>query len=294
MTRESKLALIIGITLILLVGVLLSDHLSGATEARFDTTAEPGAEDRPVTPLPGAGDAIDVLAGPAQPVWSGGVFPTLGPGAPGLTGDTLGSDGAPVVISQGVASEVALARGDGRGVLDQTLDRLNHSAESAIDRFVMAEPPTLIASKLFVPVEPGAVTVPPRDRRHSATVDAGEAVVHTVVEGDNLYRIALKYLGDGDRWPELQRLNADVLGSGSALQIGMRVKVGRATAPFAAQSAEPERPARRYVVLKGDMLSEISQKLLGTTRRMHEIVELNALKDPDDIRVGQTLKIPAR
>lgn len=47
-----------------------------------------------------------------------------------------------------------------------------------------------------------------------------------------------------------------------------------------------------YEVKKGDTLSEIAQKHLGTTRRVREIMELNDIQDAARIQVGMKLKIP--
>lgn len=38
-------------------------------------------------------------------------------------------------------------------------------------------------------------------------------VEYTVQEGDSLYLIAEKILGDGNRWPEIYAANAEVIGS---------------------------------------------------------------------------------
>lgn len=52
-------------------------------------------------------------------------------------------------------------------------------------------------------------------------------------------------------------------------------------------------PETEYVVQRGDTLSEISQKLLGTARRWKEIQDLNGLDDPQ-VRAGMKLRIPGR
>lgn len=315
MTRESKLALMIAVTLILLVGVLLSDHLSGATVAEFD---DPAPRDRvlsPVAGLPGTADPIASLVARPQPGES------VLSGVPGLTVSGLSGPVAlpePVVISQGVQPME-------RSILSQALDGVGSGVNGAVDRFRASDPPALVgwSEEIFEPVGAQAVTLPPRDSRGSSPVKAvpdrraGEAAAlggrfttarpepaaawrtHTVVENDNLYRLASRYLGDGERWPELQRLNRDVLGEGTDLRVGQVIKIDAEKSGGAAPTKRVARPApaavaREYVVLKGDRLGEISLKLLGTTRRMKEIVELNGLKDPDDIRVGQTLKIPAK
>lgn len=52
--------------------------------------------------------------------------------------------------------------------------------------------------------------------------------------------------------------------------------------------------SQTYVVKRGDTLWSISQRLLGDGQRWREIVEMNAGLVPEDMRIGQTLRIPAR
>jgi nucleoid-associated protein YgaU len=47
-----------------------------------------------------------------------------------------------------------------------------------------------------------------------------------------------------------------------------------------------------YTVKRGDTLGEISRKLLGTSKRWHEIAEFNKLEDGDNIPAGTVLKMP--
>jgi len=67
-------------------------------------------------------------------------------------------------------------------------------------------------------------------QRHIAAEDAkpgqtgsGEYVV--VREGDNLWRIAAQNLGDGSRYKEISKLNADILKDEDTLVVGMRLKL---------------------------------------------------------------------
>lgn len=339
MTRESKLALIIGITLILLVGVLLSDHLSGATEAQFDTPDRivDDVVASPLAMLPGAEDPIEVLPAAPQPV-----SPTLGTVAdnggvqPAILGTPDFGLSNPMVISQGANPQPA-EDPTRIGVIAGALDSISGSVADQFNGLAASNPPSLVATGLFVPVDRDAVTLPPRgdepiktvtDQPGSITAAQPQPRVivqpgstpaqnttrtawktHTVAEGDSLYRLAATYLGDGEKWRELQKINADVLGEGTNLKVGMKIKVMQATvttvavkptaptkAPAKAEpkKEQPKQSHRSYVILKGDNLGTISQKLLGSSRRMAEIVKLNGLKDPNDIRVGQTLKIPAR
>jgi nucleoid-associated protein YgaU len=76
-------------------------------------------------------------------------------------------------------------------------------------------------------------------------------------------------------------------GSSTSAPDFSNVKSGSSTtAPAAAQS---------YTVLAGDTLSKIAKKFLGSANRWHEIYDANRdqISNPDMIRVGQVLKIPA-
>jgi len=50
-----------------------------------------------------------------------------------------------------------------------------------------------------------------------------------------------------------------------------------------------------YAVVAGDNLSKIAKRFFGNANRWHEIFEANRdqISNPDMIRVGQVLKIPA-
>ena len=70
-----------------------------------------------------------------------------------------------------------------------------------------------------------------------------------------------------------------------------RVAASRAQAKPA---AAPAPASREYTVRSGDSLSLIAQKECGSTRSMDEICRLNGLSDPDMIRGGMVLKLPAK
>jgi nucleoid-associated protein YgaU len=62
------------------------------------------------------------------------------------------------------------------------------------------------------------------------------------------------------------------------------------------QAVGPEKPAERtYTVQSGDTLSKIAKQFLGNPNAYNEIFNLNRdqLSDPDKIKPGQVLKIPA-
>jgi len=71
----------------------------------------------------------------------------------------------------------------------------------------------------------------------------------------------------------------------------------KATQPAAASApaAAPAAAARTYTVHAGDTLSAIAQRELGDAKKYMKIFEANRdqLQDPDKIKPGQVLKIPA-
>ena len=68
MTREQKLALIIGFSLVLLVGVLVSDHLSGARNAHLADVGSADCAAHKTT----ARQTNPRLRQPHIPTWHGG------------------------------------------------------------------------------------------------------------------------------------------------------------------------------------------------------------------------------
>lgn len=62
-----------------------------------------------------------------------------------------------------------------------------------------------------------------------------------------------------------------------------------------AAPAPPQQPAARakYTVKKGDLISRIAQRQLGSARYQGRILELNPDVDPDRMQVGTVLTLPA-
>lgn len=52
-------------------------------------------------------------------------------------------------------------------------------------------------------------------------------------------------------------------------------------------------PGTLYIVKSGDNLSAISKQFYGSPKDFAKIAQANSIADPDKIKVGQELKIPA-
>ena len=51
---------------------------------------------------------------------------------------------------------------------------------------------------------------------------------------------------------------------------------------------------RRYVIQEGDLLESIAREHLGSRNRWREIVELNPGLNPRNLKLGHTIRLPAK
>jgi len=266
MTRDHKLALIIGFALILAVGVLISDHLSRATRDRLD------GEDLAPTEI--AITPVDELRPPAPPVI--GIDPEQGELS---ETEPPGTDPGETELAQSEPEQ------SGPVVIDQTPD----------------PEPTLLerGAELAGRVSDLPVAAVPTHREPPRThqVQPGEslyAIARRYYGDGNLWRDLVRHnAGRVGSNGELREHVTLIIPARDELASPVRVTIDPPAAqptPSAPATASPE----TYTVAAGDTLGEISQKLLGTVRRTNEIVELNGLDDANDIRVGMVLKLPPR
>jgi N-acetylmuramoyl-L-alanine amidase len=149
-----------------------------------------------------------------------------------------------------------------------------------------------VGQQLVIPPRPGS---PARVATPAATTPAATATTYQVRAGDTLGVIASRH-----------RVTVGALASANNLSNPNRIRVGQLlqipgasggapaatpapSAPAAPKTA-PAAPATTYEVRSGDVLSTIARRL-GTS--VTELVRINALTDPNRIRVGQVLQVPA-
>jgi LysM repeat protein len=307
-TREHKLALIVGFSLILLVGVLISDHLSSARQAQVGGFG-PGDFRIAEAPLLVPTDPLQRQDPSARPGWD------AAPHAPRASGD----DGVPmlpspvgVISSTGAGDASRMPEPPAPKWIDQSRRGDDDFRREIADRGGMIRRVGGIDEIVLPPaVKPQTLPAVPR----SSQAPEQEFEWYTVKPGERLFKIAEAHLGNGNRWREIQSLNSDHIDPSGNVRSGVRIRIPKQTAapaarpvtppPAAAPPARAQAPVIRtvampaaktttYTVQRGDTLGVISQKTLGTARRWREIAELNNIDDEDHVPAGKVLKIPAR
>jgi len=138
-----------------------------------------------------------------------------------------------------------------------------------------------------------------------ATARRTSSFVYTVQPGDSLSLIASHFYGDLQAYPRLFRANRGrPQADGGRLTDPWLLRPGwRLLIPLPSPVVTLAGPGDlRYVVQEGDTLDKIAAALLGHWERYTEIVRLNtghaqadgsALRDPNLLRVGWVLRLPA-
>ena len=291
MTREQKLALIIGFSLVLVVGVLISDHFSRARTDPLGSAIGEGAT------------RIDSVAlveeePPIDEAW---------------VRDPLR---APTSIVMGSGPEEDPA-GD---LIEDPVTQPSLTGPALSQQATIQEPRPIQTpittvedplAEMFEPVGPQPQTASAAEARPQPQPTLASERWHVVAREESLWRIAERHYGDGAKWTKIRDRNPTLISDEGEVHAGARIAIPldpstAATAPSATPPTSPRAtPAshpksepgkktqgRTYVVKKGDSLGEIAQRELGSARRWPEIVKLNEIDDPDDVPAGVELRLP--
>jgi nucleoid-associated protein YgaU len=169
---------------------------------------------------------------------------------------------------------------------------------------------------LAATVAPVSAQAEPADPPETARVaDEPVSGVVTVREGETLYGIARRTLGDGARYVEIFALNVGVpqadggaLTDPAVLHVGWRLELPQdddgVEPPGGGEEPDPDDSqgsGETYTVRPGDTLSGIARSELGDATRYDEIFAINrgrpqtgggALTDPSVLIVGWVLELP--
>jgi len=267
MTREHKIALIVGFALVLLVGLAVSDHLSQARFARLEPALtqqdERVASGSPTSPIPRSAP-IDSFAG--APVR-----------ATGPIQKSLNKSQHPVT---------------------EMLSRLRDRVEDM--------PIAAATSKARTTDNQTNKPTSSRSTSTAADQKSIAFTWHSIKEGETLWSIAQAAYGDGMLAGKLAQFNGSRAANPDLIRIGVRLRLPPkyvltgGKAPTIHQGPVKKKVVqtanRMYTIKPGDTLGEIAQRELGTIKRMGEILALNktTIRQPDSLPVGATIRLPAR
>jgi len=294
MTRENKLALVVGFGLLLFVGILVSDHFSAAHRQDKANVASRGSESRerlrgPVTiaEMPAAAattatglkpEPMAVAAADVAPA-STGVVP--------IASDRRGERAAVAVV------ETASRSGSARPVVDAG----RQESEPGVKLRPIADGESLYSickqeygdGSLADALARYNKSAVPDPRRIRKGVTIRVPPVETLRGGKSPRASA-----------EVARTDAPAMAASELVAVEARDVVGTGRRVDVIETpAAPTKPTdsgRVYVVKKGDTLTSIAQRELGSKGRWKDIVSANggSLKDPAALAPGMKIRIPSR
>lgn len=104
----------------------------------------------------------------------------------------------------------------------------------------------------------------PRSVPIALKAQSNATCTHTIGRGDTLTKIALKKLGNANRWPEIKTLNQDTIQNANVLRLGSEIKIPCATAatppPLQKTTTSTAPPAPNWTAEMGEDLEVVLRR----------------------------------
>src|ERR1019366_4325471 len=269
MTRETKIGLLVGLAFIIVIGILLSDHMTSTTEPALASLQGAGSNVRSGLGQPASDNASPVVVIP--PV-------NVAPAQPVPTRDELNPAPRPQPITV-IAQDNPAARPTIPVPLAEAAKRVG---EELVD----------------------TNGHPVADNDQPAPVGQPTPNTYTAVAGDSLTKIAAKVYGSSTR----ANRQAIAMANTSLKENPNRIIIGKTyvippldgavnTSVVSAPAAPSVSDSKyTYVVKSGDTLWSIAREELGNTNTIAAIKDLNRdiLHGSDRVRPNMKLRLPAK
>lgn len=233
MTRENKLALIVGFGLVLFMGILVSDHLSTAQrESSASLHMNTGVSQKAM--VPGQGWLIYGVAKEAIPAEPASHLEQPLPSLIPLTSQDRIPIADPAehsphhIVGPGDTLQSICKRHYGDAGLDIALARYNRIPDpnrlTLRTRLLLPSAGALTIST--IPAAPTTPMVPEQTQPMARTISTNnlEMGAYTVQSGDTLSELAQKLLGSARETDRLYELNRDVLRDQNDLRVGASLR----------------------------------------------------------------------
>jgi|GEM_PF-4105192 len=301
MTKETKVGLLIGLGIILLIGIVVSDHLSKAQKQEPASLTDWA---------PQIGESIspnnhqsDPFAQTQRQQRSTRTDPIPLPGELGTSNRPQTTTRTPrnnTVQQQQQRrntspGEDALARRtrqtEPRQIPSASVVTPGPAPSSSVDRTAAQQPSPVIANRVEMRVQPQLIS------NYNT-----KPILHKVQNGETLYEIANLYYGSDKYWVQLRDANPRHVTVDGRIQAGTTLTIphrGSLGPPQQAQRNQETdtasgRQAQTIEVKSGQTLSEIAQAHLGGASRWPLLLKANRdqLRSPEQLRPGMKLRLP--
>ena len=299
MTRETKVGLLVGMGIILLIGIVVSDHLSKVQQQppanfmdmsreTFDSLITNNRSNTLPSSVSVATPARGTLLERSNPLPLPNEVTTPITPQPSnrIVEETARYNNQPPA-----SNSYAPRANEPRNIPDaqppiHTRTPQPRRVEDMSEEQAVASRTTRITPPMAVRVEHQPRTT---------------GMYHTVIADENLYVIAKRYYGDGELWRLIRDANPRLVTRDGAIMLGSRLLIPskqqvRQHQNDATLTQAPVIVQREITVKSGDTLSELAKTHLGSAADWDELLEANRdkLSRPEQLRVGMTLKLPAK
>lgn len=292
MTRETKVGLLVGMGIILLIGIVVSDHLSKVQQQppanftdmsreTFDSLITNNRSNSLPSSVPVPTPARATLMDRPDPMPLPSEVITPVEARPGMVEETARHRYQPPATSSFSPEPTEPSR------VPEAQPRIRRTQDMSEEQAIASNN----TRDRIVP--PMAVRIDPQPRT--------TGMYHTVASGENLYLIAKRYYGDGELWRLIRDANPRLVQDNGTIMLSSRLLIpSKQQVQQHRNDATLSRPAvsvqRQITVESGDTLSELAKKHLGSAGDWDELLAANSDKitRPEELRVGMTLRLPAK
>lgn len=303
MTRETKIGLLVGLAFIIVIGILLSDHMTSTNEPALAPLQLAGSNARSALGQPANDNAPPVVITPRN----------VTPAQTVLTRDELNPRPRPTQPPVTVIGQDPSASPSNQG----NTSRSNHTPTALADAARRAGEELVDMTGQSLNTSDSTQTHPPVSQVSSQASNVPAAATYKAESGDSVTKIASKVYGTSTRALREAIINANP----SLKENPNRIVVGRSyvippqtagaaptnatailptpapAAPTATQARTPEKTTEHvYVVQQGDTLWSIARDEVGNAGAVAAIRDLNqeVLKGSDRVRPNMKLRLPAK
>ena len=308
MTRETKIGLLLGMGVILLIGIIISDQLSQVQRNPADFTGFAGETQR----------SIDVSESTPGLGYAPGYAPAGTPADNSTVTDIPDGFFIPPDVQATLPQRQADSTPDEQPATHQprlTAFNVAPSTDNVPDQ-AGDNVPTIIFGDSTPEPPLYAQRVPTLPERGNDTPQISPAspstpvIRHTVLSGESLIKIARRHYGNGEYWRAIALANPGKVSSDGRVNSGVVLDIPKrddavlgldieyttreTSRPVDFRTAATRTRTQTIEIQSGDTLSELASKHLGSAALWEDLLEANKdqLDGPQSLRVGMKLRLP--